>query len=150
MPTPKLHLTCPGSCNCVAVLNSIGERAALQYVAESGTVVEEVVSTVLTAQAFGSQEALGSLFDEKIHSMQTLNRKSSIWHGCGLGVLFFFLYSAYALAFDFGTTLINGGHATAGQVVNVFMAILTGSYSIVKMAPDARGKRIRHVTNQVV
>ncbi|KAI6098491.1 P-loop containing nucleoside triphosphate hydrolase protein [Pisolithus sp. B1] len=126
-----------------AIMNKLVAKytqAALQYVAESGTIAEEAISTVRTVQALGSQKVLGSLFNEKIYSIRTLNTKSSIWHGCGLGVLFFFLYSAYALAFSFGTTLINGGYATAGQVVNVFMAILSGSFSTVKMAPDARGK----------
>jgi ATP-binding cassette subfamily B (MDR/TAP) protein 1 len=28
----------------------------------------------------------------------------------GFGFLFFIIYSVYALAFDFGTTLINEGH----------------------------------------
>ncbi|KAI6046276.1 P-loop containing nucleoside triphosphate hydrolase protein [Pisolithus marmoratus] len=99
-------------------------QMTLQYVAESGTIAEEAISTVRTAHAFGLQQVLGSLFNKKIDSIRTVNAKSSILHGCGMGFFFFIIYSAYALAFDFGTTLINEGHATAGQVVNVFMAIL--------------------------
>lgn len=49
---------------------------------------------------------------------------------------FFVIYSAYALAFSFGTTLINEGHATAGAVVNVFLAILIGSFSLALLAPE--------------
>ncbi|KAI6166370.1 P-loop containing nucleoside triphosphate hydrolase protein [Pisolithus thermaeus] len=126
-----------------AIMNKLVAKytqTALQYVAESGSIAEEAISTVRTVQALGSQKVLGSLFNERMCSIRTLSAKSSIWHGCGLGILFFFLYSSYALAFNFGTTLINGGYATAGQVVNVFMAILSGSFSTVKMAPDARGK----------
>ena len=39
-------------------------------------------------------------------------------------------------AFDFGTTLINHGWGTAGDVVNVFYAILIGSFSLALLAPE--------------
>ncbi|KAI6024287.1 P-loop containing nucleoside triphosphate hydrolase protein [Pisolithus marmoratus] len=134
---------------CIAVTGALMNKFVAkytqmtrQYVAESGTIAEEVISTVRTAQAFGSQKALCSLFHKKIDSIRPVNAKSAIWHGCGLGVLFFVLYSAHALAFSFGTTLINEGHASAGKVVNVFMAILIGSFSLAMMAPEERGESL--------
>ncbi|KAI6041411.1 P-loop containing nucleoside triphosphate hydrolase protein [Pisolithus marmoratus] len=133
----------PGIAVTGAIMNRFVAKhtqVTLQYVAESGTIAEEVISTVRTAQAFGSQKVLGSLFNKKIDSIRAMNAKSAILHGCGMGVFFFIMYSAYALAFDFGTTLINDGHATAGQVINVFMAILIGSFSLVMMAPEAEGE----------
>ena len=42
-------------------------------------------------------------------------------------------------AFDFGTTLINRGEASAGDVVNVFLAILIGSFSLALLAPEMQG-----------
>ncbi|KAI6123930.1 ste6-like protein [Pisolithus croceorrhizus] len=113
-------------------------RMITQCIAESGTITEEVISAVRIAQAFGSQKVLGALFDRKIDLIRTANFKSAIWSGSGLGFIFFVMYSAYALAFDFGTTLINEGHATAGQVINVVMAILLGSLSLAMVAPEAR------------
>jgi ATP-binding cassette subfamily B (MDR/TAP) protein 1 len=44
------------------------------------------------------------------------------------------------LAFSFGTTLINEGHASPGIVINVFMAILIGSFSLAMLAPEMQGK----------
>ncbi|KAI6035808.1 P-loop containing nucleoside triphosphate hydrolase protein [Pisolithus marmoratus] len=117
-------------------------QVTLQYVAESSTIAGEVISTIRTAQAFGSQRVLCSLFNKKIDSIRSTNTKSAIWYGCGMGVFFFVMYSAYALAFNFGATLINDGHATAGQVINVFMAILLGSFSLAKMAPEATGESL--------
>lgn len=49
------------------------------------------------------------------------------------------IYSAYALSFSFGATLINRGEANAGVVVNVFLAILIGSFSLALMAPEMQG-----------
>ncbi|KAI6014671.1 ste6-like protein [Pisolithus marmoratus] len=150
----RLALAITSIVPCIGVTSAIIQRflakhtqekgMALQCVAESGTIAEEVISTVRTAQAFGSQRVLGSLFNKKIDSIRPLNKKSAILHGCGMGVLFFIMYSAYALAFNFGTTLINGGHATAGQVITVFMAILIGSFSLAIMVPDAEGESLNN------
>ncbi|KIK29334.1 hypothetical protein PISMIDRAFT_525831 [Pisolithus microcarpus 441] len=130
---------------CIGITGAIMTKFAtkysqmtFQYVAESGTIAEEVISTVRTAQAFGSQKVLGSLFDKKIDLIRPVNMKSAIWQGCSLGVFFFVMYASYALAFSFGTTLINEGYATAGKVVNVFMAILIGSFSLVMLTMEAR------------
>ncbi|KAI6112070.1 P-loop containing nucleoside triphosphate hydrolase protein [Pisolithus croceorrhizus] len=134
---------------CIGITGAIMTKLAakysqitFQYVAESGTIAEEVISTVRTAQAFGSQKVLVSLFDKKIDLIRPVNMKAAIWQGCSLGVFFFVMYSSYALAFTFGTTLINEGHATAGEVVNVFMAILFGSFALVTLAIEARGKSL--------
>ncbi len=42
-------------------------------------------------------------------------------------------------AFSFGTTLINEGHATPGEIINVIMSILIGSFSLAMMAPELQG-----------
>jgi hypothetical protein len=42
-------------------------------------------------------------------------------------------------AFSFGTTLINEGHATPGEIINVIIAVLIGSFSLALMAPELQG-----------
>lgn len=46
---------------------------------------------------------------------------------------------SFLLAFDFGTTLINHGEANAGEVVNVILAVLIGSFSLALLAPEMQG-----------
>ncbi|KAI0050297.1 P-loop containing nucleoside triphosphate hydrolase protein [Auriscalpium vulgare] len=111
-------------------------QLSLKHVAEGGTLAEEVVSTVRTAQAFGTQRILGELYDVSINKARIVDAKAAVWHGGGLGCFFFAIYAAYGLAFDFGTTLINQGHATPGEIVNVILAILIGSFSLALMAPE--------------
>lgn len=65
--------------------------------AEGGTLAEEVISTVRTAQAFGTQKILADLYDKHITSAFQADLKGAVWHGGGLGVFFFVIYSAYAL-----------------------------------------------------
>jgi len=43
-------------------------------------------------------------------------------------------------AFYFGSKLINQGHATSGEVINVFMSILVGSFSLALLTSEMEGK----------
>ena len=90
---------------------------------------EEVISTIRTAQAFGTQKILAALYDVHIQKSGEVEIKNAVWLGCGMSVFFFSIYSSYALgkftlplsippactnvsciAFSFGTTLILQGH----------------------------------------
>lgn len=47
----------------------------------------------------------------------------------------FVIYAAYALAWFYGAILITQGRADAGVVINVFLAVLIGSFSLAEMNP---------------
>jgi len=81
-----------------------------QFISDSGSLAEEVISTIRTAQAFGTQKALADIYDTHINKSKHVDSQAAVWHGAGLAAFFFVIYSAYALAFSFGTTLINEGH----------------------------------------
>jgi ATP-binding cassette, subfamily B (MDR/TAP), member 1 len=130
---------------------------------------EEVISTIRTAQAFGTQNTLSAIYAEHIEKAKIFDARAAIWNGGGMAVFFFFIYSVYSLAFYFGVTLINDGHgesflaygggvpfsfsdlffcpflffvASAGVVINVVMSILIGSLSLGILAPEMQGKRV--------
>ncbi|KAF8158097.1 P-loop containing nucleoside triphosphate hydrolase protein [Crassisporium funariophilum] len=139
----RLALAMSSILPCIAITGGVMNKfisaymqLSLKHTAEGGSLAEEVISTVRTAQAFGTQTILGKLYNHHINESLTVDLKAAVWHGGGLAVFFFVIYSAYALAFSFGTTLINSGHATAGSVVNVFLAILIGSFSLALLAPE--------------
>ncbi|OAX43170.1 P-loop containing nucleoside triphosphate hydrolase protein [Rhizopogon vinicolor AM-OR11-026] len=128
---------------CIAIIGRVLNKfmskymlLSLKHVAQAGSLAEEVISTIRTAQAFGTQKILSGLYDKNINISRLADFKTSIWQGAGFGCIMFMIYSAYALAFDFGTTLINEGYATAGEVVNVFFAIFIGSLSLALLAPE--------------
>ncbi|KIP05158.1 hypothetical protein PHLGIDRAFT_129050 [Phlebiopsis gigantea 11061_1 CR5-6] len=139
----RLALALSSILPCIAITGGVMNKfistymqMSLRHVAEAGSLAEEVISTVRTAQAFGTQNTLAELYDVFVGKARKVDMKAAIWHGGGLAVFFFVIYSAYALAFDFGTTLINRGDANAGDVVNVFFAILIGSFSLALLAPE--------------
>jgi hypothetical protein len=72
-------------------------RLSLKHVGESGSLAEEVISTIRTAQAFGTQKILASLYDEHIEQSEQLELKSALMNGAGTATFFFIIYTAYAL-----------------------------------------------------
>ncbi|THH21388.1 hypothetical protein EW146_g137 [Bondarzewia mesenterica] len=139
----RLALAMTSILPCIAITGTVMNKfvskymqLSLKHVADGGSLAEEVISTVRTAQAFGTQKVLATLYDLPIHQAYLVDAKAAVWHGGGLACFFFVIYASYGLAFSFGTTLINEHHATAGQVINVFMAILIGSFSLALMAPE--------------
>ncbi|KAJ7733032.1 P-loop containing nucleoside triphosphate hydrolase protein [Mycena metata] len=112
---------------------------SLKHVAEGGTLAEEAISSIRTTQAFGTQEKLAALYEDFIGKARTVDVKAASAQGLGIGTFYFAIFASYGLAFSYGTTLINRGEADAGTVVTVFMAILTGTASLVVLAPEMQG-----------
>ncbi|KAI0755198.1 P-loop containing nucleoside triphosphate hydrolase protein [Daedaleopsis nitida] len=139
----RLALAMSSILPCIAIAGGVMNKfissymqMSLQHVAEGGTLAEEVISTVRTAQAFGTQHILSDLYDTHVNKSRDVDMKAAVWHGAGLSFFFFVIYGGYGLAFNFGTTLINRSQATPGEIVNVIFAILIGSFSLALLAPE--------------
>ncbi|KAJ7166952.1 P-loop containing nucleoside triphosphate hydrolase protein [Mycena filopes] len=111
---------------------------SLKHVAEAGTLAEEAISSIRTTQAFGTQETLATLYDKFVDKARKVDAKAATAQGLGIGSFYFAIFSSYALTFSYGATLINRNEADAGTVVTVFMAIMTGTVSLVVLAPEAQ------------
>jgi ATP-binding cassette subfamily B (MDR/TAP) protein 1 len=107
-----------------------------QHISDGGSLAEEAISTIRTAQAFGIQMILANIYNTHIDKSKKADDKIAVVIGASLATFFFILYSSYSLSFSFGTTLINEGYATPGEIVNVFMSILIGSISMAQFTPD--------------
>ncbi|KAG7088358.1 hypothetical protein E1B28_012362 [Marasmius oreades] len=139
----RLALAMSSILPCIAIAGGIMNKFvskymqdSLKHVADGGSLAEEVISTIRTAQAFGNQKVLSAIYDKHISFANLVDVKAAVVHGVGLSVFFFVIYASYALAFSFGMTLVLSGHADIGQVINVFMAILIGSFSLAMLAPE--------------
>ncbi|KAJ1303401.1 hypothetical protein OPQ81_011593 [Rhizoctonia solani] len=140
----RLALAVSSILPCIAITGAIMNKFVSTYMqlslqsvsAGGGTLAEEVISTVRTAHAFGTQMTLAERYDVFINKAYGFDNKAAVIQGCGLGVFFFVIYGAYGLAFYYGTTLIIQRHADAGTVINVFIAILIGSFSLAMLAPE--------------
>ena len=99
-------------------------QESLKHIAEGGTIAEEVISTIRTSYAFGSQNTLHALYSNRVLEAKTVDLKQAVWQGGALGVMFFIIYSSYALAFQFGTTLINSREGTVLQDCSLSLVLI--------------------------
>ena len=84
-------------------------RLSLKQVAEGGSIAEEVIATIRTAQAFGTQNVLARLYNDRIDAAHKVDMKAAVWHGGGLASFFFVIYAAYALGeYSFEVRLYSG------------------------------------------
>ncbi|KAG8902517.1 GTPase-activating protein, partial [Tulasnella sp. 408] len=118
------------------------KERSLHEIATGGSLAEEVISTIRTAHAFGTQNTLSRLYDAFATRATSWENKIAIVRGLGIGAMFFVVYASYALSFSFGTTLILQGRADAGIVVNVFFSIIIGAFSLSNMAPELQAVTI--------
>lgn len=56
-------------------------RLSRDAVAEGGTLAEEVIATVRTAQAFGTQAKLGALYDDNVRKALAVDARAAIFQG---------------------------------------------------------------------
>ena len=73
----------------------------MKETAEGGSLAEEVISTIRTAQAFGTQPILEGLYNKYVSRALTVDLKAARWQGLSFTVVFFIMYSAYALGQPF-------------------------------------------------
>lgn len=72
----------------------------------AGSIAEEVLSAIRTVVAFGGQQKETTRYEQKLVFARDNNIKRSMLGGVGFGLLWFFIYSSYALAFWYGVGLV--------------------------------------------
>jgi len=72
-------------------------RLSLKHIGEGGSLAEEVISTVRTTHAFGTQKTLGALYNRHVNDSLKVELLAAIWQGGCTAAFFFAIYGAYAL-----------------------------------------------------
>lgn len=101
-------------------------RTSLDHVAQGGSFAEEVISTIRTAKAFGTQFRLGAVYDSHVTKSYIADVKGGMVTGIGIACFFIFVYGSYGLAFSYGTTLLLGGHGNVETIINVYVPCFSG------------------------
>jgi ABC-type multidrug transport system fused ATPase/permease subunit len=121
------------------IMNVVGGRFQTRIQAlysQSGTIAEESISAARTVTAFNAQARVSNMYNVSLAGARAEGIKKFMVTGLGLGFFTFFIYSSYSLCFYFGAGLLENGKITTGDVVNVFFAILIGSFALGSIAPD--------------
>ncbi|ORY49292.1 P-loop containing nucleoside triphosphate hydrolase protein [Leucosporidium creatinivorum] len=112
--------------------------AMLGETAQGASLVEEVVSSIRNAHAFGAQNKLAKLYDEPNVRALEGGMKVAVVIGAGRGGFYFIIYASYALAFFYGGILIVQGHSTSGEVVTAVFAVIIGAFALSGVTPNVQ------------
>ncbi|KAG9459966.1 hypothetical protein H6P81_004474 [Aristolochia fimbriata] len=116
------------------IIHKMASRGQTAY-SKSGAIVEQTISSIRTVASFtGEEQAI-----DKYKKSLTTAYKSGVYEGLatgtGFGAFLFFIFCAYALAVWYGARLILDKGYTGGDIVNIIMAVLTGSLSLGQASP---------------
>ena len=89
--------------------------------ARSGSVAEEVLSSVRNAIAFGTQDRLARQYDQHLTRAEHSGFRQRVALACMLAFMMCILYLNYGLAFWMGSRFIIDGSTTVGKVITVMM-----------------------------
>ncbi|KAI9141757.1 ATP-binding cassette transporter protein [Paraphysoderma sedebokerense] len=104
--------------------------------ARSGAIAEETLGNIRTVASFTGEPKHQKDFDEALESARVQEYKRGYLTGAGTGTIFLVLFSVYALAFWWGSRLIADNTIDVGQLVNVLVAYIIGSFSLGNASPN--------------
>lgn len=104
--------------------------------AEGGSLAEEVISSVRSAVAFGTQERLAKQYDEHLARAERFGFKVKAAIGVMVSVMMLILYLNYGLAFWMGSKYLVDGAVELSSVLTIMLAVMIGAFNLGNVAPN--------------
>ncbi|KAL1833030.1 hypothetical protein DCAR_0103079 [Daucus carota subsp. sativus] len=116
------------------LISKMSSRGQEAY-AKAAIVVEQTIGSIRTVASFtGEKQAVADYAKSLINAYKS-GVGEGVATGFGFGTLFSVLFYSYALAVWFGAKMILEKGYTGGDVLNVIVAVLTGSMSLGQASP---------------
>lgn len=118
-------------------LRTIAQREAQSY-AKAGAVAEEVFTSIRTVMAFNGQGKECKRYDDNLASANKESVRKGMVAGLGQSAFWFFVYTAFAVAFWYGMYLTRTGELAGfepGETLTVFMGVMIGSMALGQAFP---------------
>lgn len=131
----------------VALLLSMGgfSRFIMKYnkqtndaYAEGGSLVEEVISSIRNAVAFGTQDRLAQQYDKHLVRAEFFGFKVKAAVSMMVASMMTILYLNYGLGYWMGSKYVLDGVIPLSKVLIVMMAIMIGAFNLGNVAPNAQ------------
>ncbi|XP_029129519.1 ABC transporter B family member 4 isoform X1 [Cajanus cajan] len=103
---------------------------------EAATVVERTIGSIRTVASFTGEKQAIAKYNQYLTKAYRVGVQEGVAGGFGFGLVRLFIYSTYGLAVWFGGKMVLEKGYTAGQVISVFFAVLTGSMSLGQASPS--------------
>jgi ATP-binding cassette subfamily B (MDR/TAP) protein 1 len=132
------------SVGLVGIVTSKLAKKEMEAYAKAGNIAEEVFSAIRTVVAFGGQNKEVARYKENLVDAKKINIKRSFFGGIGFGLLWFFIYASYALAFWYGVGLVIDHRKlegtddyiySPGVMFTVFFSVMMGSMNLGMASP---------------
>ncbi|KAI9142822.1 multidrug resistance protein 1 [Paraphysoderma sedebokerense] len=126
-----------------------GTAASQAAYAKAGGVAQETFSNIRTVVAFNGQERAHTKFLNELKDAVRVNIRQSWISGFGFGVFFGVMFGIYALAFYYGSILVNNNEMVGGDILKVLFAVIIGAFSLINIGPalqavgKARGAAVK-------
>ncbi|KAL0459172.1 UNVERIFIED_CONTAM: ABC transporter B family member 11 [Sesamum latifolium] len=128
---PLLVISAASMSVLMAKLTSRGQAA---YSA-AAIVVEQTLGSIRTVASFTGERQAVEKYEKSLNRAYEAGVQEGLAAGLGSGIFMFVLFSSYALGLWFGAKMIIDKGYTGGQVLNVVMAVLSGSFSLGQVSP---------------
>ncbi|KAJ5787041.1 hypothetical protein N7457_002031 [Penicillium paradoxum] len=113
-------------------------KLSLESAGASGTVAEEVISSVRNATAFGTQDKLARQYEAHLLQAEKWGVRLQMSLAVMVGCMFGLMFMNYGLGFWMGSRFLVDGKVNVGQVLTILMAILIGSFSLGNVSPNVQ------------
>ncbi|KAI9478125.1 MAG: P-loop containing nucleoside triphosphate hydrolase protein [Benjaminiella poitrasii] len=111
-------------------------KEAQDSFAESGSIAEQAFQSIKTVYTYNLQNRFCLNYNQKLESACRFGVKGGIALGIGFAFFMFFLFGTFGLALWFGSRLVVQGHLTGPSVFIVFLSMMLGCMSFVKLPPN--------------
>ncbi|EEF47169.1 ABC transporter B family member 11 [Ricinus communis] len=117
------------------MIAKIASRGQNAY-AKAATVVEQTIGSIRTVASFTGEKQAIRNYEKFLLAAYHSGAHEGLITGLGLGLFMLILFCSYALAIWFGGKMILEKGYTGGEVINVIIAVLTGSTSLGQASPS--------------
>jgi ATP-binding cassette subfamily B (MDR/TAP) protein 1 len=141
----KLALICSSTIVCLVMIMGGGSRFIVKFSKKSlesygvgGSVAEEVLSSIRTATAFGTQERLAIQYENHLKEAEKWGVRLQGILAMMVGAMFAIMYLNYGLGFWMGSRFLVDGDVNVGGVLTILMSVLIGSFSLGNVSPHSQ------------
>ncbi|XP_069683614.1 ATP-dependent translocase ABCB1 [Periplaneta americana] len=131
------------SVGLVGMVSTRLSKKELVAYGKAGAIAEQALSSIRTVVAFGGQEMEVERYKKNLVYAKAVNVKRGFFSGLGFGLLWFFIYASYALAFWYGIGLVLEDRYKPEEeqvykpdvMVTVFFGVMMGSMNFGMSSP---------------
>ncbi|OTA66793.1 ABC transporter [Hypoxylon sp. EC38] len=111
-------------------------KASIGAYAAGGSIAEEVISSVRSAVAFGTQGRLAKQYDAHLMRAEYFGFKKASSTALMVAGMMFIVYANYGLSFWMGSKFLVDGAVSLSSVLTIMMSIMIGAFNLGNIAPN--------------